>query len=70
MITLACVLAPLGVVSVWASAELSNTDAYIETVAPLAHDPAVQKAISRKGKAQVALGLHGIDAVLRDNPRV
>jgi len=46
LITLACVLAPLGVVSVWASAELSNTDAYVETVAPLAHDPAVQKAIS------------------------
>ena len=46
LITLACVLAPFSVVSVWASAELSNTDTYVATVAPLAHDPAVQKAVA------------------------
>lgn len=48
LITVACVLAPLSVASVWASRELSNTDAYVETVAPLAHDPAVQKAIANE----------------------
>ena len=48
LITLACVLAPLSVASVWASAELSNTDQYVKTVAPLADDPAVQKAIADK----------------------
>lgn len=46
LITLACVLAPLSVATVWASTELSDTDAYVETVAPLANDPAVQNAIA------------------------
>ncbi|HET7534486.1 MAG TPA: hypothetical protein VFJ83_15135 [Nocardioidaceae bacterium] len=46
LITLACVLAPLSVVSVWASSELSDTEQYVETVAPLADDPAVQDALA------------------------
>jgi hypothetical protein len=46
VITLACVLAPLSVVSVWASTVLSDTDQYVETVAPLAEDPDVQQAIA------------------------
>ncbi len=46
LITLACVLAALSVVSVWASTQLSDTDRYVETVAPLADDPAVQQAIA------------------------
>ncbi len=46
LVTLACVLAPLSVASVWASTQLSDTDAYVETVAPLADDPAVQAAIA------------------------
>lgn len=48
LITLACVLAPLSVASVWASTELSDADAYVETVAPLADDPAVQRAIANE----------------------
>lgn len=46
LITLACVLAPLSVASVWASSELSDTEQYVETVAPLADDPAVQDALA------------------------
>lgn len=46
LIVLACVLAPLSVASVWASAELSDTEQYVETVAPLADDPAVQQAVA------------------------
>lgn len=46
LVVLACVLAPLSVASVWAKTTISNTDRYVETVAPLAHDPAVQTAIS------------------------
>ena len=46
LIVLACVLAPLSVASVWASAELSDTQQYVETVAPLAEDPAVQQAVA------------------------
>ena len=46
LITLACVLAPLSVVSVWAKQTISDTDRYVETVAPLADDPAVQAAVT------------------------
>ena len=46
LIVIGCVLAPLAVTSVWASNQVSNTDKYVETVAPLAHDPAVQSAIA------------------------
>jgi hypothetical protein len=46
LILLAVMLAPLSVVSVWARAVVSDTDRYVETVAPLADDPAVQKAIA------------------------
>lgn len=48
LIILACVLAPLSVTSVWASREISNTDQYVKTVAPIANDPAVQKAITNE----------------------
>lgn len=46
LIVLACVLAPVSVVSVWASAFISDTDRYVETVAPIADDPAVQDALA------------------------
>jgi hypothetical protein len=48
LIVLACVLAPLSVASVWSSNQLSNTDQYVETVAPLADDPAVQDALANE----------------------
>lgn len=46
LLVLACVLAPLSVVSVWSATQLSDTDRYVETVAPLADDPAVQQAVA------------------------
>lgn len=46
LVVLACALAPLSVASVWASTQVSDTERYVETVAPLAHDPAVQTAIA------------------------
>src|SRR3954451_21805145 len=46
LITLSCLLAPLSVTAVWASRQVSDTDRYVETVAPLADDPAVQRAVS------------------------
>jgi hypothetical protein len=41
-----CVLAPLAVVSTWASAVILDTDRYVATVAPLAANPAVQDAVA------------------------
>src|SRR4051794_7187288 len=42
LLTLACVLAPISVVGVWAGSVVSDTDRYVETVSPLINDPAVQ----------------------------
>lgn len=46
LIGVSCVLAPLSVGSVWAHSEVMDTDRYVATVAPLARDPAVQRAIT------------------------
>ena len=46
LIVLACILAPLSVLSVWADDFVENTDRYVATVAPLANDPAVQGAVT------------------------
>ncbi|MET0692526.1 MAG: hypothetical protein ABWY56_01270 [Propionibacteriaceae bacterium] len=42
LIVLACLLAPVAVIAGWAKSPLSDTDAFVSTYAPLAHDPAVQ----------------------------
>lgn len=46
LIILAVVLAPLSVVSVWASNQISDTDRYVATMAPIGQDPAVQAALT------------------------
>lgn len=46
VIVLGCVLAPLSVTSVWLDSQLTDTDAYVETVAPLIEQPAVQQALA------------------------
>jgi hypothetical protein len=48
MIVLACLLAPVSVASVWASRVISDTDRYVEAVAPLIDDPAVQDALANE----------------------
>jgi hypothetical protein len=53
LIVLGCVLAPLGGVAVWARNQVTNTDRYVATVAPLASDPAIQRAITDQITAQV-----------------
>lgn len=44
VIALAALLAPLSVVAVFARSQVGDTDRYVQTVAPLASDPAVQAA--------------------------
>jgi hypothetical protein len=46
LIVVACVLAPVAVTTVWANRQISDVDRYVETVAPLADDPAVQAAVA------------------------
>jgi hypothetical protein len=45
LLLLAFLLAPLSVVAVWAHSEISDTDRYVQTVAPLATEPAVQNTV-------------------------
>jgi hypothetical protein len=53
LIVIACLLAPLSVVAVWASNQVSDTDRYVRTMAPLASDPAIQNAIADKITARI-----------------
>ncbi|HEX8861535.1 MAG TPA: hypothetical protein VGC06_21030 [Actinomycetes bacterium] len=48
LIVVACVLAPLSVVAVWTKNQVTNTDRYVRTMAPLASDPAVQNALANR----------------------
>ena len=53
LIVLGCVLAPLAGVAVWARNQVTNTDRYVRTVAPLASDPAIQHAVADQITAQI-----------------
>src|SRR5580765_2768641 len=48
LVVLVCALAPLSVLAVWLHGTVLDTDQYVATVAPLAHDPAVQEAIATR----------------------
>jgi hypothetical protein len=53
LIVVGCVLAPLAGVAVWARNQVTNTDRYVRTVAPLASDPAIQTAVADQITTQV-----------------
>ncbi|WP_406401273.1 hypothetical protein OH805_19745 [Streptomyces sp. NBC_00879] len=42
LLTLAVLLAPISVVATWVNSEVTDVDRYVQTVSPLARDPAVQ----------------------------
>ncbi|QLQ11321.1 MAG: hypothetical protein HZY75_14245 [Nocardioidaceae bacterium] len=48
LVTLATLLAPVSVVATWSKDLVSDTDRYIETIAPLAENPVVQQAIATR----------------------
>ena len=55
LIVVASLLLPLAAITVWVRNLMLNTDRYVETVRPLAHDPAVQEAVAtRVGGALIA----------------
>ena len=53
LIVIGCILAPLSVVAVWAKNQVTDTDRYVTTVAPLARDPAIQTAVADKITAEI-----------------
>lgn len=48
LMVLASLIGLAGVTAIWLRAEVLNTERYVETVAPLASDPAVQQAVSAR----------------------
>lgn len=48
LVVLVCVLAPVAVLGVWVRNTVLHTDQYVDTMAPLANDPAVQDAVATR----------------------
>jgi hypothetical protein len=59
------VLAPLSILATWAHDEVSDTDRYVETVAPLAQSPEVQAAVTTRLTDRI-MGLLDVEAVTQD----
>ncbi|MEU3911391.1 hypothetical protein [Streptomyces sp. NPDC029721] len=53
LLLLALLLSPIAVVSAWVDDTITDTDRYVQTVAPLADEPAVQNAVNDKLTARV-----------------
>lgn len=48
LVVIVCILAPLSLLAVWTHNTLLNTDQYVDTVGPLADEPAIQNAIANR----------------------
>ncbi|KAB7833805.1 hypothetical protein [Streptomyces mobaraensis] len=66
LLLLVFVLSPLAVVATWANSQVSDTDRYVQTVAPLAKDPSVQKAVTDRLTTRVVdnVDVNGISDAL------
>lgn len=65
LVAIAALLAPVSVVATWARDEIEDTDRYVETVTPLASDPAVQNAIATRIEDEIFSRVD-IDALTQD----
>jgi hypothetical protein len=66
-LVLAVALTPLTVVAAWARAQIENTDRYVDTVAPLAQDPAIQQYVARAA-ADALYDLIDVEAIVEQLP--
>jgi hypothetical protein len=67
LLALAVALTPLTVVAAWARGQIEDTDRYVDTVAPLAQDPAVQAYVARAA-ADAVYDLLDVEAVVAGLP--
>ena len=58
LIVLGCILAPVSVLAVWTANQVSDTNRYVQNVAPLIHEPAVQSALTDKISNQINAQIH------------
>ncbi|MGF1428637.1 hypothetical protein [Kitasatospora sp. LaBMicrA B282] len=54
LIVLAALLTPLGILSVWVVSQITDTDRYLATVAPLAHNADVQAGVTQLVSDRIA----------------
>ncbi|WP_171169665.1 hypothetical protein [Streptomyces sp. I05A-00742] len=68
LLIFAFVLSPLAVVATWVNSQVSDTDRYVQTVAPLAKEPAVQNAVTDRLTTRVVdnVDVKGITDALGD----
>ncbi|WP_433727671.1 hypothetical protein ACQP2Y_13000 [Actinoplanes sp. CA-051413] len=71
-LVIGCLLLPVGAVALWARAVVFDTDRYVQTVAPLARNAAVQDAVADRITAEVFAALdidgltnRGLDALVK-----
>src|SRR5205823_9252144 len=57
LIVVGCLLAPLSVFAVWTANQVSNTDRYVANVAPLIHEPSIQRAMTDDITSQITTRL-------------
>ena len=65
LVVLIAVLTPLGVIARWAHNEVADTDRYVESIAPLAEDPAIQAAVTDRITAEITSRLQ-VQAVTQE----
>jgi hypothetical protein len=58
LIVIGCLLAPLSVFAVWTANQVSNTDRYVANVAPLIHEPSIQRAMTDDITRQITTRLN------------
>jgi hypothetical protein len=58
LIVIGCILAPLSVVAVWTANQVSSTDRYVANVAPLIHEPSIQRAMTDNITSQITTRLN------------
>ncbi|MFJ4468296.1 hypothetical protein ACIP2X_12565 [Streptomyces sp. NPDC089424] len=64
LLLIALLLSPLAVVATWLDEEVADTDRYVQTVAPLGSDPAVQSAVTDRLTDRVVAEVD-VDAVTK-----
>jgi len=58
LIAVGCILAPVSVLAVWTANQVSDTNRYVQNVAPLIHEPAVQSALTDKITNEINAQIH------------
>ena len=58
LIVLGCLLAPVSVLAVWYSNQVSDTGRYIENIEPLIHNPAIQNALTDRVTVEIVSHLN------------